>query len=120
MYAAKDIATLAPHLSRHPKGIREEERFWLEERWKRVRGNDRVPGHEELHKLRGSTKSRKERVRPRAGKDREVELKILNTYIETNLANGLIQGSSPAAAQILFMKKNDGRLRLLCEQPGSQ
>jgi hypothetical protein len=41
-YAAKDMATLAPHLSRHPKGIREEERFWLEERRKSVRGNDRV------------------------------------------------------------------------------
>ena len=73
-YAAKDMATLAPHLSRHPKGIREEER------WKRVRGNDRVPGREEPHKLRRSTKSRKERVKPRAGKDREVELKILNAY----------------------------------------
>jgi len=60
------MATPAPHLSRHPKGIREEEPFWL----KRVRRNDRVPGREEPHKLHGSTKSRKERVRPRAGKDR--------------------------------------------------
>jgi len=111
-YAANDMATLAPHLSRHPKGIREEERFWLEERGKRVRRNDRVPGREEPHKLRGSTKSRKERVRPRAGKDREVELKILNAYIETNLANGFIQRSSPAIALILFAKMNDGRLRL--------
>jgi len=85
MYAAKDIATLAPHFSRHPKGIREEP-----------------------HKLRGSTKSRKERVRPRAGKDREVELKILNAYIETNLANGFIQRSSPAAAPIRFAKKDGG------------
>jgi hypothetical protein len=40
------MATLAPHLSRHPKGIREEERFWLEKRRKRVRGNDRVHGRE--------------------------------------------------------------------------
>ena len=70
-YAAKDTATLAPHLSRHPKGIREEERFLLEERRKRVRGNDRVPGCEKPHKLRGSTKSQKQRVRPRAGKDRQ-------------------------------------------------
>jgi len=62
---SKDTATLAPHLSLHPKGIREEKR-----RRKRVRGNDRVHGHEEPHKLRGSTKSRKERVRQRAGKDR--------------------------------------------------
>jgi len=29
-----------PHLSRHPKGIREKERFWLEERSKRVRRYD--------------------------------------------------------------------------------
>jgi hypothetical protein len=29
-----------PHLSRHPKGIREKERFWLEERRKRVRRYD--------------------------------------------------------------------------------
>jgi len=120
MYAAKHMATLAPHLSRHPKGIREEERFWLEERWKRVRGNDRLPGREELYKLRGSTKSRKERVRPRAGKDRDVELEILNAYIETNLANGFIQRSLPAPAQILLTKKNDGRLRLLCELPSRQ
>ena len=67
---SKDMATLAPHLSRHPKGIREEEQFWLEERRKRVRGNGRVPGREEPHKLRGSTKSRKDRVKATAGKDR--------------------------------------------------
>jgi len=54
-YAAKDMATLAPHLSKHPKGIGEKERFWLN----RVRRNDAVPGHEEPHKLCGSTKSRK-------------------------------------------------------------
>jgi len=35
---SKDVPTLAPHLSRHLKGIREEERFWLQERRKRVRG----------------------------------------------------------------------------------
>jgi hypothetical protein len=29
-----------PHLSRHPKGIRNKERFWLEERRKRVRRYD--------------------------------------------------------------------------------
>jgi len=62
---SKDTATLALHLERHPQGIGEEEC-----RRKRVRGNDRVPGHEEPHKLRGSTKSLKERVRPRAGRDR--------------------------------------------------
>jgi len=42
---SKDMPTLAPHLSRHAKGIREEERFWLEESMKSVRGNERVPGH---------------------------------------------------------------------------
>jgi len=49
---SKDMATLTPHLSRHPKGIREEEQFWLEDHRKKVRGDDRVPGHEEPHKLR--------------------------------------------------------------------
>jgi hypothetical protein len=39
---SKDMPTLAPHLSRHGGGIREEERFWLQERRKSVRGNDRV------------------------------------------------------------------------------
>jgi hypothetical protein len=34
---SKDMATLAPHLLRHPKAVREEERFWLEERRKRVK-----------------------------------------------------------------------------------
>ena len=57
---SKDMATLAQHLSGHPKGIREEERFWLEERRKSVRENDRVPGREEPHKLRGSTTPRKQ------------------------------------------------------------
>jgi len=68
---SKDMPTLAPQLSRHPKGIREEEQFWLEKGRNRVSGNDRVPGGEEPHKLRGSMKSQKERVRPRAGKDRQ-------------------------------------------------
>jgi len=39
---SKDMPTLAPHLARHANGIREEERFWLEERRKSMRGNDRV------------------------------------------------------------------------------
>jgi hypothetical protein len=58
------------HLSRYPKGIREKERFWLEERRKRVRGYDKQPGREEPHKLRGYMKTRQECVGPRAGKDR--------------------------------------------------
>jgi len=91
---SKAMPTLAPHLSRHANGIREEERFWLEERRKMVRGNDRVPGREEPHKFFGSTKSRKQRA-----------------DIEANVTNGFIQRSSPAAAPILFAKK-DGGLRL--------
>ena len=40
-----------------------------------------------------------------------VELKILKTYIETNLKNGLIRTSkSPAGALILFDKKLNGSL----------
>jgi len=31
------IINTPPHLLWHPKGIREKERFWLEERRKRVR-----------------------------------------------------------------------------------
>jgi len=29
-----------PHLSGHPNGIHENERFWFEERWNRVRRYD--------------------------------------------------------------------------------
>jgi hypothetical protein len=43
----------------------------------------------------------------------EFELKILQAYIETNLASGFIQrSSSPAAAPILFAKKKDQGRRL--------
>jgi hypothetical protein len=43
----------------------------------------------------------------------EVEFKILEANIETNLANEFIQQSSlSAAAPILFAKKMDARLRL--------
>jgi hypothetical protein len=34
------IINTPPHLLRHAKGIREKERFWLQERRKRVRGCD--------------------------------------------------------------------------------
>ena len=95
---SKDMATLAPHLSRHPRGIREEERFWLEERRKSVRGNDMVPSHEEPQKLRGSTTPRKQRA-----------------YTEANVTNGFIQRSSPAAAPVLFGKKKDGGLQLCAD-----
>jgi len=56
--SSKDMATLALHVSGHPKGLREGERFWHEEGTEGVRGNDTVPSHEEPHKSRPSTKSR--------------------------------------------------------------
>jgi hypothetical protein len=56
---SKDMATLAPHLSWHSKGICEEDRFWLEERRKGVRGNEASPSREEPYRLRGSKKSQK-------------------------------------------------------------
>jgi hypothetical protein len=83
------------HLSWYPNGIREEERFWFEERRKSVIGNDKVPSREKPHKLRASTTSRKQRA-----------------YTEANVPNGFILRSSPAAAPILFAKKKDGGLRL--------
>ena len=109
---SKDMPTLPPHLSRHPKEIREEQRVWLEEHKKRVRGNDRVSCREEPHILYGSTQFRKKRVRPRARKNRDSELNILNAYIETNLGNGFILQSSPAAVPISFAKKKDSGQRL--------
>jgi hypothetical protein len=42
----------------------------------------------------------------------ETQLKTLQAYIETNLANGFIQrSSSPAASPILFVKKKDCSVR---------
>jgi len=64
------IINTTPHLSRHPRGIRETERYWLEEHRKRVRGNDRLPGRDEPPKLRGYMEARQECMGPRAGKDR--------------------------------------------------
>jgi len=64
------IINIPPHLTWRLKAILEKEWFWLEERRNRVRGYDRIPGHDEPHKLRGSMKAREECVRARAGKDR--------------------------------------------------
>jgi len=80
------IIVTPPHLTWSPKGLLEMEWFRLEEHRKRVRGYERIPGHDEPHtlrapmnasqecvrnhKLRGSMKARQECVRPRAGKDR--------------------------------------------------
>ena len=48
-----------------------------------------------------------------------VELEILKTYIETNLANGFIRPSkSSAGAPILFDRKPDGSLRLCVDYRG--
>ena len=48
-----------------------------------------------------------------------VELETLRTYIETNLANGLIRSSkSPVRALILFDKKLDGSFRLCVDYRG--
>ena len=43
-----------PHLTWHPKGIHEKERFWLKERWWTVRRYEGIPGHDEPHILRVS------------------------------------------------------------------
>ena len=49
----------------------------------------------------------------------EVELKALNDYLKDNLKKGFIQpSSSPAGAPILFVKKNDGSLRLCVDYRG--
>jgi len=56
-------------LSQHPKGFGEKERSRLEERRKRVRGYEVVPGHEEPHKLCGSMKAQQDSMGPGAGKD---------------------------------------------------
>jgi len=42
------------HLTWHPKGICETERFWLEQHRKKVKGYEETPGHDEPHILRGS------------------------------------------------------------------
>ena len=50
-----------------------------------------------------------------------VELETLKTYIEINLANGFIRPSkSSAGIPILFDRKPDGSLHLLCKLLGSQ
>jgi hypothetical protein len=49
----------------------------------------------------------------------EVELKALNDYLKDNLKKGFIQpSSSPAGAPILFVKNNDGSLRLCVDYRG--
>jgi hypothetical protein len=48
----------------------------------------------------------------------ELELRTINAYIETNLANAFIQPwYSPAAAPILFAQKNDGSQSICIEYP---
>jgi hypothetical protein len=48
-----------------------------------------------------------------------MELEVLRTYIDENLASGFIRHSkSPAAAPIFFVKKKDGSLRLVVDCRG--
>ena len=50
---------------------------------------------------------------------RPVELEMLKTYIETNLANGFIRPSkSPAGAPILFIRKKNGSFQLCVNYQG--
>jgi translation elongation factor EF-1beta len=51
-------------------------------------------------------------VRTRAGEDRDVELKTLKADIEANVTNGFVQSSRTTTTPIVFVKKNDGGLRL--------
>jgi len=50
----KPILNTPPHLAWHLRGILDNERFWLEEHWKRVKEYEGIPGHDEPHKSRGS------------------------------------------------------------------
>jgi len=54
------IINIPPHFAWHPKGILQKVQFWLEERWKRVRGYEGIHSHDEPHKLRGSMKAGQE------------------------------------------------------------
>jgi len=56
------------HLSRHPNGIHEKERFWFEERRNWVRRYD-TTWHWGSTKWRGSMTSRTEQGRPNVGKE---------------------------------------------------
>ena len=48
------VINIPPHLAGHPTEILEKERLWLEERRKRVKWYDEIPGHDDSHKLRRS------------------------------------------------------------------
>jgi len=50
------ISNTPPHLAWYPQGIHEKERFWLGEGRKEVKEYEGIRGHDEPHKLRGSTK----------------------------------------------------------------
>jgi len=54
----------------HLKGFPENERFWLLDHRKKVRGYAGVPSREEPHKLLGSMKAWQDWMGPRAGKHR--------------------------------------------------
>jgi len=75
------------HLGWHLKGIPDKEQFWLEECRKRVRGYDGIQGHDEPHKLCGSTKAYQECMPPSAWKDT-----VCISYIEMlSIYSGVFQ-----------------------------
>ena len=53
------------HLACHPKGFRAKECFFLEDRERRVRGYEGIPGYDEPHKVHGSMNTWQECVRIR-------------------------------------------------------
>jgi len=118
MYAANIWQTLTPHLSRHPKGIREEERFWLKARRKRVRRYNRVPGREEPHKLRGSTKSRKERTTADCGCLWTTELSIKPRW-RTDILSHRSRRCSTGPQECVLPNPNQGRRQVQNRGTGS-
>jgi len=79
------IINIPPHLARHPNGILETERFWLEERRMWVRRYDTTQPRGSTQ-LRGSTKSWKEPVRSQDGKDRVFLLQGLPNIYSLSLS----------------------------------
>jgi len=64
------IINAPPHLAWFAKRLPERERIQFKHHRKRMRRYEGIPGHDEPHMSRGSTKARQECMRPLAGKDR--------------------------------------------------